>query len=133
MSTKPMSPVQIENVPAKTKPDVQLVMKLIEKSEQGKLVWTRHTDYYAAETPDGSLFADLQVNGTNPFESNWSEFSVKINGEEILKVTNDTSPFAVLIGMSRSALNSAIGSLLSYLENPKRAQVKRGIEILDGL
>jgi len=110
------------------------VTKLIEKSAEGKLRWTRLSDAYEAQTPDGVLSVYINIgNAGQQLRGKWSEFSVKINGEEIIRATNDPNPFALLAGISFSPLTFAIDNLVSYLEVSRRAELKQALGILDSL
>lgn len=133
MSSNATSLKAILPSPPKVKADVELVGKLLEKTEEKKLSWSKFGHTYNARTPDGALSVHLTGTQHPLFGITWSSFNVTSGSEEIMKVERNSNPLAFMVGAPPSELVSAVDDLLAYLEGTRTREVKKAIAVLNSL
>jgi hypothetical protein len=131
MSTKPSSPPT--GFLSGKGTDAALVQKVIEKSKEGKLLWKRSGNTYEASTGDGSLSVTLEALPNALLGNLWSQFTVKNNYEEILRLQAQPNALLALSGLRPNPASELVDRLVEFLEDTRQSEVTKAISVLDNL
>lgn len=112
--------------------DVALVKKVIEKTKQHKIKWSKFTRGLKATTKDLEMsFVMSLVPVLAPLlgRSTWALFTIRgPSGNEILKIEGPISAFDIF---SKSPVTEAVDELLMIVTVQEREEVDRAIDLLD--
>jgi hypothetical protein len=114
------------------KVDNEFVSKILQKTEEQKIIWERVSTGYRGHTPDRSIDIELST-ASSLFGFTWRLFSAKRGGAEIIRLVNSTGDLLMLAGITESTLYQKISKLLEILEYARSKEVRDAITDLDKL
>lgn len=110
---------------------VEFVRSLLEKTNEGKISWTKKGNAFTATIPDG-----LTVNfilGTGPSRGSWELFTVwDRTGNEILRATGLDFE-SMTVNLTTDSLQEATNHLFAAVAGLSGNQLERAIESLKKL
>jgi hypothetical protein len=113
--------------------DSQLIEKIMQKTSEKKITWTRTNNGHSGQTADGNLVIVLTKQQSSIFGNSWSSFNVRRSGEEILKLESAPDVLRTLAGYPDSPANRKVTELLIFLDTARQREVKEAISDLDKL
>lgn len=113
--------------------DGELVGKILEKTQEGKIYWSRTRAGHKGRSSDASLTIELVVSDNAIFGRTWRSFVVSKNGEEILVLENESNGLMALAGVAPGPSSRKVSALLNYLETARIREVKSALADLDKL
>lgn len=133
MSSQSLPVPSLQVVPLKVEADVNFVRKLLQKTEEGKLSWSKKEHTYTTAIPNGSVNVSLIITPNVIWGSRWSNLLAWRGSQEILRVEREVNPFAMLAGISAPPLTNAVDELAAYLEGARSREVDQATSALDRL
>jgi hypothetical protein len=122
----------IQEIKTTPKVDNEFVSKILQKTEEQKIIWDRVATGYSGYTPDRSIYIELAT-GTSLFGYSWRLFSVKRGGAEIIRLVNTPGDLLMLAGITEAPVHQKVSKLLEILEYARSKEVRDAITDLDKL